>query len=220
MAANAKALTSADPESPTKTPGVRATDRLRRVLCDKAPAIRDAVLTASPSNPDELHTTASTDALRNALAVRLDAHLAAMSTPTCATRVIRAPEGWRDVDITVTLTDWDKGPVAGCGSMFEVTMRCEYRIRPASSTMRFACVSDLDDYRELLRGPTVTAPGFVDRSGGVDAGSRPLSCSRSVSMESRRRFVALSGLGHSSTRPAWSEMSSPATVSKRGDYHN
>jgi hypothetical protein len=58
------------------------------------------------------------------------------------------------------------------GSMFEVTVRCEYRVRPANAVMRFACVSKPDEYSELLRDPTVNDPLYVDPSGGVDAGSR------------------------------------------------
>ncbi|MCA1705793.1 MAG: hypothetical protein LC808_22020, partial [Actinobacteria bacterium] len=43
---------------------------------------------------------------------------------------------------------------------------------PASPTLRFACVSDPDEYRELLRDQTTTAAWYYDRSASIDAASR------------------------------------------------
>lgn len=40
--------------------------------------------------------------------------------------------------------------------MFVVTIRTEYRVVPVGPVLRFACVSDLDEYRELLQDPTCT----------------------------------------------------------------
>lgn len=154
-----------------------AAERFRKVIRQEAPAIRDAVLDSLAFNPATLKNVASPETLdritTNALGLRLeDQVLASEVYADLREQVIRSPERWRDVDISVTLSPWPKGPATRRGSMFEVTLRCEYRVRPANTTMRFACVSDPDDYRELLRDPTVNAPWYVDQSGGVDAASR------------------------------------------------
>jgi hypothetical protein len=86
--------------------------------------------------------------------------------------VIRAPERWHNVDVSVTLSPWAEGPATGRGSMFEATIRWEYRVTPANITMRFACTSDQAEYQELLRDPTVTGPWYLGRNGGLDADSK------------------------------------------------
>jgi hypothetical protein len=87
-------------------------------------------------------------------------------------QVIGAPERWHDVDVSVSLAPWEKGPARGRGSMFVATVRWEYRVVPASSTMRFACVADPAEYRDMLRDPTITSAWHFDRSGGIDPGSK------------------------------------------------
>jgi hypothetical protein len=155
----------------------RTDQRIQKAVRHEAPAIRDAVLDSFAFDPDALKSIASNDTLdriaTNALGLRLeDPALAADVYTDLLNQVIRSPERWRDVDISVSLAPWTAGPKTGHGSMFEVTLRCEYRVRPATNTMRFACVSDLAEYRELLRDPTVNAPWYIDQSGGIDAASR------------------------------------------------
>ena len=69
-------------------------------------------------------------------------------------QVIRALERWRDVKASVALSPWTDGPATGAGSMFVATIRWEYRVRPTTPTVRFACVADRDefdlDYQEAL----------------------------------------------------------------------
>jgi len=48
--------------------------------------------------------------------------------------------------------------------MFMATFGWEYRVVPANSTMRIACVADLAEYREMLRDPTITSAWYFDRS--------------------------------------------------------
>jgi hypothetical protein len=55
--------------------------------------------------------------------------------------------------------------------MFVATIRWEYRVRPATTTMRFACVSDVDEYREMLRDQAITSAWYLDASAGVDGAS-------------------------------------------------
>jgi hypothetical protein len=60
------------------------------------------------------------------------------------------------MDLSVALAPWPEGPATGKGAMFVATIRTEYRVVPASPILRFACVSDLDEYRDLLQDPTCT----------------------------------------------------------------
>jgi hypothetical protein len=120
---------------------------------------------ASPETLDRIAT--------NALGLRLeDQDLAAGVYTDLRDQVIRAPERWHDVDVSVTLSPWGKGPATGHGSMFVATIRWEYRVTPASGTLRFACTSDHAEYRDLLRDPTVTGPWYISRNGGLDAASQ------------------------------------------------
>jgi len=52
------------------------------------------------------------------------------------------------------------------------TLRWEYRVTPASSTMRFACVSDPGEYRDLLRDQATTSAWYFDQSAPIAAASR------------------------------------------------
>ena len=77
---------------------------------------------------------------------------------------------------------WHRGRTAlvGPGAMFVATIRTEYRITSASPVMRFACVSDLDEYRELLQDPSCTLVHCfqpVEELGCTAAPSRPSSSS-------------------------------------------
>lgn len=148
--------------------------RLEAAVRRGAPAIRDAVLDSFAFHPSVLREVASPELLdriaSNAIGLRLgDQALAEDIYTDLRDQVIAAPERLHDVHTTVTLTPWSDGPASGHGSMFEVTLRCEYRVRPASSTMRFACVADLTEYRELLRDPTVQVPWHFETVAGVDA---------------------------------------------------
>ena len=64
------------------------------------------------------------------------------------------------------------GPATGRGSIFVATLRWEYRVTPASSTMRFACVSDPGEYRDLLRDQATTSAWYFDQSAPMAAASR------------------------------------------------
>jgi hypothetical protein len=79
---------------------------------------------------------------------------------------------WHDVNVTVDLNPWAGGPASGRGSQFVATLRWEYRLVPATPTMRFACVSDANEYRDLLRDHATTSAWYFDRSAPVDAASR------------------------------------------------
>ncbi len=55
--------------------------------------------------------------------------------------------------------------------MFVATVTWEYRTSGRQSTMRFACVSDVDEYRDLLRDPATDAVWLFEPIAGLDAGS-------------------------------------------------
>ena len=153
-----------------------AAERFRSVIRQEAPAIRDAVLDSLAFNAETLKNVASPETLdhiaTNALGLRLgDQALAHDVYTDLRDQVIRAPERWHDVDVSITLSPWEKGPATGRGSMFAATIRWEYRVVPATRTMRFACTSDQAEYDELLRDPTITGPWYAGRGGPLDAAS-------------------------------------------------
>jgi hypothetical protein len=152
----------------------RATEHFRSAIQQEAPALADAVLDIFASSPDRLKNIASDETLdriaANAIGLRVrDAELAREAYADLREQVIRSPERWHDVDISVSLSPWEGGPARGRGSMFVATTRWEYKVRPASPTMRFACVSDSDEYRELLRDPTAASVWYFGQSAALDA---------------------------------------------------
>lgn len=155
----------------------RTDEHLRKAIRQEAPAIRDAVLDSFAFDPNTLKDVASPETLdriaANALGLRLgDPSLARDVYTDIRDQIIRAPERWHDVNITVELAPWDEGPATGRGSMFVATLRWEYRVVPATSTMRFACVSDPAEYRDLLRDQATASAWYFDPSAPVDAASR------------------------------------------------
>lgn len=154
----------------------RTDENLRRAVRHEAPAIRDAVLDSFAFDPAMLRDVASPEALdriaANALGLRLDDLALGHDLYTdVRNQVVRAPERWHHVDIAIDLTPWRAGPATGRGSMFVATLRWEYRVVPTNPTMRFACVSDPSEYRDLLRDQATTSAWYFDQSASVDAAS-------------------------------------------------
>lgn len=153
----------------------RMEKRIHHAVRHEAPAFRDAVLDSLAFKPEMLQGIAASDELldrvaANALALRLkDEELAHDLYADVRDQVITAAERWRDVDIAVSLQPWAGGPASGHGSMFVATVRWEYKMRSASPTLRFACVADEREYREMLRDPAITAAWHFDLSGGLAA---------------------------------------------------
>jgi hypothetical protein len=172
----------------------RTDEHLRQAIRHEAPAIRDAVLNSFAFNVDTLKDIASPETLdriaTNALALRLDDQALARDAYTdLLDQVIHSSERWRDVAIDVSLSPWTAGPAAGRGSMFVATVRWEYRVIPAQETMRFGCVADMQEYRELLRDPTMTSVWHFDESGGVDPASREAFELVQLSVNGRERKI-------------------------------
>ena len=157
-------------------------DRLAKASLDEAlrgaaPAIRDAVLDSFAFNADALKNVASDETLDriavNAIALRVGDQLLAREAYTdLRDQVINAPERWHDVRVSVSLNPWGAGPATGKGSMFVATIRWEYKVRPASSTVRFACVSDEKEYRDMLRDQSISSAWYFEPlTDGIDAAS-------------------------------------------------
>jgi hypothetical protein len=169
-------------------------ERFRAAIRQEAPTIRDVVLDSLAFNADILKGVASPETLdriaTNAMGLRLEDQALAHEVYTdLRDQVIQAPERWHGVDVTVTLSPWKKGPTAGRGSMFEATVRWEYRVTPASTTMRFACVSDLAEYRDMLRDQTITSAWHFDRSAGLDAASSDVFELLQLTVDSKSRKI-------------------------------
>jgi hypothetical protein len=148
----------------------RANERLRKVLKEEAPAIRDAVIDGFAFAPDALVNVASPQTLdriaRNTLAIQLgDQELANDLYADLHRQVTRSAERRSDMRVSVSLAPWDKGPATGDGSMFVATIRREYRVVPVLPTQNFTCVSDRDEYRELLLDPASTLVWYFEPKG-------------------------------------------------------
>lgn len=140
----------------------RAAQRLRLVLREEAPALRQAVYDALAFSPDGLRTIASPSLLgritRNSLELQLgNEALAGAVYGDVKQQILDAPERWEALDVSATLTPWADGPAAGRGAMFVATVRTTYRTVPAHAAMQFACVSDMDEYHELQADPATWA---------------------------------------------------------------
>lgn len=55
--------------------------------------------------------------------------------------------------------------------MFAATVRWEYRTNHVDPVMRFSCVSDLDEYRELVGDPTSSLVWYFQPVGRLNASS-------------------------------------------------
>lgn len=155
---------------------LRAMQQLRTVLHEEAPAIRDAVVDGFAFAPDSLTSVAAPEVLdrivENCLSIQLgDRLLATAMHRDVKKQVLESAARLRDLRVSIVLTPWEGGPTTGSGSMFIATVTWEYRTTAAQSAMRFACVSDVDEYRDLLRDPATDAVWLFEPVAGLDGGS-------------------------------------------------
>lgn len=154
----------------------RNTERFRRAIAEEASTLRDAVFDGFAFKADDIARVASPATLdqitQNALSLQLgDRQLAEDVYADIKEQVIRSGERWYDLDISVTLSPWEHGPAFGTGAMFVATVRREYRVTLTSPIMRFACVSDLDEYRELLQDPSSATAWYFQPVAGLSGAS-------------------------------------------------
>ena len=153
----------------------RDTERLRRVIRQEAPAIRDAVIAGFAISPDDLARVATPEMLDavidHNLGLRLgDPGFAHDIYRDLRSQTLRAAERWHDARISVAL---NMLRVRGSASNpFTVTARCEYTVTPAYAVHRFACVSDRDEYAQLLHEGGGTQAWYFAPNAAVDAAER------------------------------------------------
>jgi hypothetical protein len=154
----------------------RANQRLRKVLAEEAPAIRDAVVDGFAFKPESLTNVASPATIdkivENCLAIQLDNRTLAEEAYADLKNQLIGADRAHDMSISVSLTPWESGPASGLGSMFVATIRWEYKTRLTQKVLRFASVSTQDEYRELLQDPSVMASCYFEPIAGLDGGSK------------------------------------------------
>ena len=154
----------------------RENERIRNLLIESAPAMRDAVVRGFAVQPDDLKRVATPELLddiaANVLGLRLgDPQFASELYADIRDQAIRAPERWYDVDIKVRLsTAVERGGLAT--PLFDVLVEWEYTTVPSHPVQRFACVSDRDEYYELTTDIPATSTWFMTPRPGLDAGSK------------------------------------------------
>lgn len=149
--------------------------RLRRLLHEQAPAMRDAVLEAFAANNEDLQRVATPETLdriiSNSLALRLDDPEFAEEIYTdVRDQAIGASERWRDASLSIELSPAaSSGAQNAAGERFIVTVRWEYTVVPTHPQRRFVCLSDRDEYAELAADRGDTSAWYLKPENGVDA---------------------------------------------------
>lgn len=150
--------------------------RFRQIIREEAPAMRDAVVEGFAIHPEDLKRVATPELLddiaANVMALRLgDEQFAREIYRDIRDQAIRAAERWYDVAVRVRLSTAVERSTAGT-PLLDVSVEWEYTTVPSSATRRFACVSDQDEYNELLADTPATAAWLLQNRPGVDAASR------------------------------------------------
>lgn len=159
--------------------------RLRHLLREQAPALRDAVIGAFAANKEDLARVATPETLdqiiRNSLALRLhDAQFASEIYDDIRDQAVAAGERWYDASVSIDLSptsleESDRAHRAaghGADDYFAVTVRWQYTTVPQHETRRFVCVSDRREYAELASESGATSAWYLKPTGGVDASER------------------------------------------------
>lgn len=153
-----------------------AEQRTQRAVKAEAPAFTDSVIDAIANTPDKILSVTAPEVLdrviENSLAARIhDRELAADAYTDLREQIVRAKERWYDVRVSVVLSPWEHGSQVGEDAMFVATVKWEFRVTPTNPIMRFSCVSDLDEYRDLLQDPSSTEAWYFEPTDSYDATS-------------------------------------------------
>ena len=154
-----------------------AIQRTQQAIVDLSPAKLWSVLCEGLArHPSELARLTTPERLDDAaaaiMAQRLgDEQFAREIYCDIRDQAIRAAERWYDVEARVRLSTAVERSTAGT-PLLDVTVEWEYTTVPSSATRRFACVSDQDEYNELLADTPATAAWLLQNRPGVDAASR------------------------------------------------
>lgn len=151
-------------------------EQFRQIIHEQAPAMRDAVVEGFAIHPEDLKRVSNPDLLddiaANVMSLRLgDEQFAREIYTDIRDQAVRAAERWYDVEVRVRLSSILERSTEGT-PLFDVTVEWEYTTVPSGSVRRFACVSDRQEYRELLLDVPATSPWLMQNRPGVDAASR------------------------------------------------
>ncbi|MCM3895778.1 hypothetical protein ND991_11210 [Gordonia sputi] len=151
-------------------------EQFRQIIKEQAPAMRDAVVEGFAIHPEDLKRVANPalldDIAANVMALRLgDEQFAREIYSEIRDQAIRAAERWHDVEVRIRLSSALESSTEGA-ALFDVTVEWEYTTVPSGSVRRFACVSDRDEYNDLLLDIPATSPWFMKPRPGMDASSR------------------------------------------------
>jgi len=154
----------------------RDTERLRRILAESAPSMRDAVIRGFAFEPADLARVSTPETLdqiiTNGLGIRLgDQALATEIYDGVRAQTVGIPERLYNARISVDLSK-AKSTGKGRRPLFVATIRWEYDFRPAFSTRRFVAMSDIDEFRSLTEDTTATSAWYVGPRSGLDAADR------------------------------------------------
>lgn len=155
---------------------VRDDARVRRLLKEAAPDFRDAVVRGFAVENDDLKRVATPELLdqiaSNVLALRLGNRTFASEVyADIRDQAVRAPERWHDVDVSIRLSSIDERSTTGA-PRFTVTVTWSYTVTPSHAVQRFACVSDKDEYHDLISDIPSTATWFMTPRPGFDASQK------------------------------------------------
>ncbi|OXR47116.1 hypothetical protein B7C42_00238 [Nocardia cerradoensis] len=160
----------------------RDTARLKRVLADSAPAMRDAVIDGFAFGNQDLARVASPetldDIIRNSLALRLgDETFADEVYQDVRDQAVRAPERWHDATVEIRLTPLpgisrtstqDAHAEPAGSNLFGVSVRWEYSVVPKHHSRHFAVVANRREYLDLTNGHDGTSAWVLVPKPGVD----------------------------------------------------
>lgn len=152
--------------------------RLRRLLVESAPDFRDAVVRGFAVESEDLKRVATPALLdsiaTHALSLRLgDKTFASEVYTEVRDQAIRAPERWHDVQVSIRVSAADPGETTlQRAPAFVVTVKWEYTVIPSHANQRFACVSDRDEYHELINEVPATIAWYMTPRPGFDASDK------------------------------------------------
>ena len=106
-------------------------------------------------------------------------------------QLLRSTERWRNLRISASLSPWNEpsGPTA---SMLAEAFRYDYHASNLGEILRFASVSDHDEYRRLQADPTCTEVWYVGSSSRLDGASPDAFELISVSVNDQQQKVSRS----------------------------
>lgn len=164
----------------------RTSELLGQEVKKAVPDIRDSVFEAFDFGHEALARVTNPESLdniiRNSLALRLeDKEFAAEVYNDIRDQAVRAPERWHDARVEIHLSPLGIPRDTAKGGVFEpdqqeplyvVTVRWEYTVVPRLHTRRFACVSDRNEYLDLMQDFDGTSAWWFTPKGDIDASSK------------------------------------------------